>query len=99
MAYCLSLDSLEVQILTVWSGLIMVATLAVGILTNTFTMLGFFAASLATSVIGMISVFSIVIMISPNHSTSSSVIPKEMKIFQENIKVRKCSLAACFNFD
>lgn len=66
----------------------MIATLLVGLFTKSFVVLGlFFAASLATSVIGMISVFSIVIMVSPNHSTSSNIIPKEMKLFQENIKV------------
>ena len=87
MANFLQLESLEVQLLSIWSGLIMVATVAVGILTNGFVMFGFFTASIATSVIGMISVFSIVIMVSPNHSTSSSVTPKETKKFQEDIKV------------
>ncbi len=70
----------------------MVATLLVGALTNGFAMFWFFAASLATSFIGMISVFSIVIMMSPNHFSSSSDSPKEIRKFQENIKVSKnCS--------
>jgi len=87
MPSCLSLEMLEFKILSIWSGLIMGATLIVGVFTNSFVMFGFFAASLATSVIGMISVFSIVILMSPNHSNSSSYSPKEIRKFQENIKV------------
>ncbi len=89
MANYVCLDrSLDVQLLSVWSGLIMLATIAVGFLTKSFVMFGLtFTASIATSFIGMISVFSIVIMVSPNHSTSSSVTPKETKKFQEDIKV------------
>uniref|UniRef100_A0A0P4YXH5 Sorting nexin-25 n=1 Tax=Daphnia magna TaxID=35525 RepID=A0A0P4YXH5_9CRUS len=78
---------LEVQIFTIWGGLIMVATAIVGIFASSFAMFVFFVASLATSVIGMISVFSIVIMVSPSHSTtSSSDSPNEIRKFQENIK-------------
>lgn len=87
MASCLSLEMLEVKILSIWSGLIMVASIVVWFFTNSFVMFGFFAASLATSVIGMISVFSIVIMMSPNHSTSSTDSPQEIRKFQENIRV------------
>lgn len=87
MPSCLSLEMLEVKILSIWSGLIMVSTLLVGAFTNGFVMFWFFAASLASSVIGMISVFSIVIMMSPNHFSSSSDSPKEIRKFQENIKV------------
>lgn len=82
---------LEVQIFTIWGGLIMVATAIVGIFASSFAMFVFFVASLATSVIGMISVFSIVIMVSPSHSTtSSSDSPNEIRKFQENIKVIYC---------
>lgn len=87
MSSCLSLEMLEVKILSIWSGLIMVASIVVWFFTNSFVMFGFFAASLATSVIGMISVFSIVIMMSPNHSTSSTDSPQEIRKFQENIRV------------
>ena len=86
------MDSLEVRVLTIWSGLIVVATVAVGLFTNSFAMFWFFSASLATSLLGVISVFSIVIMVSPNHSTSSSVTPKELKKFQEKIKVKNLNV-------
>ena len=79
-------NQLEVQ-LGIWGGLILVTTTIVGLLSSFFVMLWFFIASLCCSVIGFVSVLAIVILISPNHSTSSSVIPKNVIAFQHKIKV------------
>lgn len=86
MACCVSVGSLEVQV-GMWAGLILVASIAVGFFCNFLAMLIFFIASLAASVIGFMSVFAIVIVISPNHSTSSSVIPKHIIHFQDKVRV------------
>ena len=83
----INFNQLEVQ-LGVWGGLILVTTSLVGFFSSFFVMLWFFTASLCCSVIGFVSVLAIVILVSPNHSTSSSVIPKNVISFQQKIKVQ-----------
>lgn len=80
-------NNLQVH-LGIWGGLIMLVTIAVALLSNSgFAVVSVFTTSLAASVIGFVSVFFIVIMISPNHSTSSSIIPNSVVDFQEKMKV------------
>ena len=68
------------------SSLVVLVTLGVGIMSNLIYMFSFLMASLAASVIGLISVFTFVVLMSPNHVSSSSA-PVSLKIFQEKVQV------------
>lgn len=68
------------------TSLIVLVTLLIGVMSNFVLMFSFLTASLAASVIGSISVFTLVILMSPNHVSNSNA-PVYLKMFQEKIQV------------
>lgn len=78
---------LMLQPIYLLSLIVILAATAVGVVVGWLIMTVLLSATIASAVIGAVSVLAFVILLSPNHCTGSSVIPDAVVDFQKKLKV------------